>query len=326
MKQIIAGYTAAPADKKAAAEYYSALVQIAEADGLEFAWSGPQTPEQLDDVLRMLPASWMITLNDIPTTWRACVNNPAFGLASPDDAGRAAAMSMLREVQATIQSMNDRAGRQLVLAAEIHCAPGFDKREVTASPDAFKRSLADASELDWDGCSLMVEHCDAFVPGQKPAKGFLHLDDEIAALASLKGSPIGLSLNWGRSLVELHEPRRIIEHVKVASKSGLLRAFTFSGTAGVKNVYGDAWADSHLPFAMTADGTYNEPASLMDVADVEPLLEYIGDCEFLAIKTNWPAARTDPHERAASIVANFHTLQQALRRTAAVAAPMGLRA
>jgi hypothetical protein len=127
-------------------------------------------------------------------------------------------------------------------------------------------------------------------------------------------------------LVELHEPRRIVEHVKAASKSGLLRAFTFSGTAGVKNVYGDAWADSHLPFAMTADGTYNEPASLMDVADVEPLLEYIGDCEFLAIKTNWPAARTDPHERAASIVANFRTLQQALRRNAAVAAPMGLRA
>ena len=314
MKQIIAGYTAAPTDPKAAAEYYRALVQIAEADGLEFAWSGPQAPEQLDYVMRMLPASWTITLNDIPTTWRACVNNPAFGLASPDDAGRAAAMAMLREEIASIKSMNDRAGRKIVLAAEIHCAPGFDKRDVTASPEAFRRSLGEASELDWDGASVLVEHCDAFVPGQKPGKGFLRLDEEMAALASLQGSPIGLSLNWGRSVVELHDPARVVEHVAAAFRSGLLRAFTFSGTAGVNNVYGEAWADSHLPFATTRSGAYNEPASLMRVAEVEPLLDYLGGCEFIAIKTNWPAARSDPKERAASVIENFYTLRDAMQR------------
>jgi hypothetical protein len=320
VKQIIAGYTAAPADRTAAAEYYGALVQVSEADGLEFAWTGAQTAEQLDYVVRMLPAAWSITFNDIPTTWRACMSNPAFGLASSDESGRAAAMTMLREEIATIKAMNDRAGRKLVLAAEIHCAPGFDKRDVPGSADAFRRSLMDASQLDWDGCSVLVEHCDAFVAGQKPGKGFLPLDDEIAALASLDGAPIGLSLNWGRSLVELHDPARVQDHVTSASRSGLLRGFTFSGTAGTANVYGEAWADSHLPFAATRSGAYNEPASLMQVGHVAPLLDHLRDCEFVAIKTNWPAARTDPQERAASVVENFYTLQDAMRRTTSRAA------
>lgn len=314
MKQIIAGYTAAPADPVAAAQYYEQLVAVSEADGLEFAWSGPQAPEQLDYVMRMLPASWSITFNDIPTTWRACVNNPAFGLASPDEAGRLAAVAMLREQIASIKTMNDRVGRKVVLAAEIHCAPGFDKRDFTASPEAFRRSLGEAAELDWDGASVLVEHCDAFVPGQKPAKGFLRLEDEIAAITSLEGSAIGLSLNWGRSLVELRDPARVIEHAVAASKSGRLRAFTFSGTAGVDNVYGEAWADSHLPFGTTRDGNFGEPASLMRALDLEPLLDYLTGCAFIAIKTNWPAARKDPKERAASVIENFHTLQEVLQR------------
>jgi hypothetical protein len=52
----------------------------------------------------------------------------------------------------------------------------------------------------------------------------------------------------------------------------------------------------------------------MRVQDVPPLLNYLGDCDFIAIKTNWPSGRTDPTERAASVVANFHTLQSALQR------------
>lgn len=316
MKRIIAGYTAAPADAAAAADYYATLVAIPEADGLEFAWSGPATPAQLEPVLNRMPSSWTITLNDIPATYRASVPQPAFGLASPDDAGRAAAMAMLREMNAAIRAMNDKAGRQLVLAAEIHGAPGFDKRTVHPNADALARSLDEAAALDWDGCAVLLEHCDAFAEGRKPAKGFLNLADEIAVLQSLAGAPIGLSLNWGRSLIEVRDPARVIDHVIAASQAGVLRAFTFSGTAGTDNVYGEAWADSHLPFGQTHAGAYGEPASMMTVERANEVLPYLRDCLFIAIKTNWPASRTDPRQRAASVATNFYTLHSAMQRGA----------
>ena len=323
MKRIIAGYTAAPAGGADAADYYGALVQIPEADGLEFAWNGPQTPAQLDDLLPLVPAHWVITLNDIPATFRAGVNHPAFGLASTDEAGRSAAMGMLRDMHDTIRKINDRAGRRMVLAAEIHSAPGFDQREYTADADALKRSLDEATALEWEGCAVLLEHCDAYIPGQKQAKGFLSLQQEIEVLERIAGSPVGVSINWGRSLVEVRAPGRVMEHVIAASQVGLLRAFTFSGTAGVKNVYGEAWADSHLPFATTTEGVYGEPASLMNPAHVAPVLDYLHDCVFLAIKTNWPAARKDPLERAASVAANFYTLHEELLRDKRFAATKG---
>ena len=314
MKRIIAGYTAAPADRTAAMLYYEKLVQVHEADGLEFAWAGPQTSAHLDDMLKLLPPTWTITLNDIPATYRACVQQPTFGLASPDEAGRAAAMNMLREIQAAIKALNDKAGRKVVLALEFHCAPGFDKRVVDGSAAALARSLAEAAAIDWDGCAVMLEHCDAFLAGQKPAKGFLHLHHEIEALKSVTGSPVGLSLNWGRSLIEVRKPERVIEHVKSAAASGLLKAYTFSGTAGVKNSYGEAWADSHLPFGATDAGIYSEPASMMSTAHVGPVLDYLDGCIFLAIKTNWQASRTDPTERAQSVIGNFHALSGAIKQ------------
>jgi hypothetical protein len=318
MKRIIAGYTAAPADAAAAAaaDYYATLVAIAEADGLEFAWSGPDTPAQLGPVVSRMPAAWTITLNDIPATFRASVPQPTFGLASPDDAGRAAALAMLREMNSAIRAMNDKAGRRLVLAAEIHCAPGFDKRVVHPNADALARSLDAAAALDWDGCAVLLEHCDAYAEGRKPAKGFLNLADEIAVLRRLAGAPIGLSLNWGRSLIEVRDPARVIDHVVAASQAGVLRAFTFSGTAGVDNAYGEAWADSHLPFDRTHEGDYGEPASLMSVERANEVLPYLQDCLFIAVKTQWPAKRNDPRERAASVATNFHTLHRALQRGA----------
>jgi len=308
MKRIIAGYTAAPAEAVAAAAYYDVLLQVPEADGLEFAWNGAPTPAQLAPVLSRIPRAWTITLNDIPATWRASVQQPTFGLASPDESGRKAAIAMVREVHAGIRAMNDNAGRNIVLATEFHCAPGFDNRVVDGDANAFKRSLDEMSTMDWEGCSVMIEHCDAFLPGQKPAKGFLRLHDEIAVLKGLAGAPIGLSLNWGRSLIEVRDAERVMDHVVQAAGAGVLKAFTFSGTAGSDNVYGSAWADSHLPFADTTDRAFAEPASMMTTARVLAVLPYLDRCQFVAIKTNWPAKRADPLERAASVVANFYTL------------------
>jgi hypothetical protein len=326
MKLIVAGYTAAPADAAQQASYYERLYALRAADGLGFAWSGTGTPALLAPVVAAMPAHWSLTLNDIPATWKACAANGAFGLASPDAAGREAALDMLRDVAATVRALNEQAGRQVVLALEIHCAPGFDKRTAMPDADAFRRSLDVAATLDWQGCAVMVEHCDAFSPDRPPAKGFLPLADEIRVLREMAGSPIGLSLNWGRSMIELRDPDRVLEHVQAAAASGLLLAYTFSGTAGTANAFGDGWLDSHLPFADTADVAYREPASGMTVARAAQALPYLAHCAFLAIKTNWPAARKDPLERAASVVANVDTLAALLRTDARIAGRLRLPA
>jgi hypothetical protein len=316
MKLIIAGYTAAPTDRAAAEIYYDQLLKVSGADGLEFAWSGPQTPEQLASVVKRMPNSWTLTLNDIPAVYRASVNLPKFGLASPDEGGREAAIAMLGEIRDGIRRLNDIAGRPVVMAAEIHTAPGFDHRVLSPDPVPLRRSLEWVLTQEWGGAEVMVEHCDAFIEGQKPAKGFLRLGEELQVLSSLPGTPLGMSLNFGRSVIEFRDPDRVGEHFAEAEKSGLLRAITFSGTAGTDNTYGVAWADSHLPFAETLDPRYAEPASLMTPARVASLLRYVQGCRFVAVKTQWPAKIADPLERAASVIANFETFVSLLNRDA----------
>lgn len=316
MKLIVAGYTAAPADAQASATYYDRLLALPHAGGLEFAWSGPATPDKLAPILDRLPSDWVITINDIPAVWRACVDNPLFGLASPDAGGRAAAVAMQREIATAVRAMNDRAGRKVVAAVELHAAPGFDKRIRQPEASALAAGLIEVAALPWDGCELVLEHCDAFSPVYKPAKGFLPLQEEVDVLRALPGRPVGLGLNWGRSMIEVREADRVLDHVRTGAASGLLRMFTFSGTAGVDNRFGEAYLDSHLPFGDTLAASYAEPASGMTRARAVEALHFLADVPYLAIKTNWPAARTDPVERAASVIANVETLVSLLEADA----------
>jgi len=319
MTLIIAGYTAAPTDKRDAAIYYEQLFAVPRVGGLELGWNGTNTRTDIQadiaDLLNSVPAEWVFTLSAIRSTYQSWVKDHRFGLASPDEDGRLAAVDMAREIVDAIKAINDNAGRRVVTAVELHSAPGFTDREFIPNPKAFARSLQQVADLDWNGTAVMVEHCDAFLPNQTPAKGFLSLEQEIGVLKSLAGSPIGLSLNWGRSLIELRDPDRVVDHVKLASASGLLRAFTFSGAAGKDNAVGRAWADSHLPFADAVDERYGEPASLLTVARAEESLKELDDLLFLAVKTNWPANRADPVERAASVITNFNTVVTLIDRT-----------
>ncbi len=323
MKLIVAGYTAAPADAQAAALYYDRLFELATADGLEFAWGGPATASKLAPILARMPQDWVITINDIPAVWRACSENPLFGLASPDAQGRAAAVGMLRDIAKAVRTLNDLAGRRVVEAVEIHSAPGFDKRVLHPEGSALAAGLREAAAIEWDGCALVLEHCDAFSPRHKPAKGFLPLAEEIAVLQGLPGHPVTLGLNWGRSMIEVRDADRVLDHVRAGAASGVMSAMTFSGTAAQDNVFGEAYLDSHLPFADPLDATYAEPASGMTMARVAEALPLLPDLRFIAIKTNWPAARTDPAERAASVAANFDTLVRLLEHEPRLARALG---
>lgn len=326
MKLIVAGYTAAPADAAASALYYDRLFELQGADGLEFSWGGPSTPDKLGPLIARMPKDWVVTINDIPAVWRACVDNPLFGLASPDAEGRAAAVGMLRDMAAAVRAMNDRAGRRVVDAVEIHSAPGFDKRVRMPEAAALAQGIAEAAGIDWDGCAVVLEHCDEFSPAHKPAKGFLPLAEEIAVLRAIPGTPVSLGLNWGRSMIEVRDAERVLEHVRAGAASGILSAFTFSGTASKDNRFGEAYLDSHLPFGDTLDANYAEPASEMTMARAAEALRHLDKLHFIAIKTNWPAARSDPAERAASVIANFHTLVGLLRAEPRLARELRLAA
>ncbi|WP_213765587.1 DUF4862 family protein [Caballeronia sp. dw_19] len=314
MTLIIAGYTAAPANKEDSMIYYKHLATVKRAGGLELAWKGAQMKSDIEDLMKIVPDEWVFTINAIPATFGAWASDHRFGLASPDAAGRETAVAMITDIAAAVRAVNDAAGRKAVLAVEIQPAPGFSDRIYTAHADSFARSLDAVAGLDWDGCAVTVEHCDAYVEGQTPQKGFLTLDQELNVLNGLTGSPVGMSINWGRSLIEVRDPARVVDHVKKASASGLLKGFTLSGTAAKDNAVGKAWADSHLAFADTTAREYAEPASLMTVALAEESLRHVCDLVFLAVKTNWPASRPDPKERAASVIANFETALELIDR------------
>src|SRR5438034_923832 len=88
------------------------------------------------------------------------------------------------------------------------CTGGWNPA-LAAEPqaDAFRRSLDELRAWDWRGAALSVEHCDAFVPGQAPAKGFLALGAEIDAIRASHGAtPVGVAVNWGRSAIEARDP------------------------------------------------------------------------------------------------------------------------
>ena len=109
---------------------------------------------------------------------------------------------------------------------------------------------------------LLLEHCDAEMPGRAPQKGWLGLEQEIDALHAL-AAPIGIVLNWGRSAIEFQDADRVVEHVRMAHDAGLLKAIVFSGASDQAGAYGEPWQDGHLPFSSSAvsDG---DPVSLMN--------------------------------------------------------------
>ncbi|TRW45057.1 DUF4862 family protein [Georgenia yuyongxinii] len=108
------------------------------------------------------------------------------------------------------------------------------------------RSLEEALSWDLAGAAVVVEHCDARVPGQEPAKGFFPLADELEVLGGL-GGRVGAGINWGRSAIEGRGAATATQHVAAAARARLLRALIFSGAAAGSTAWGPAWEDGHLP-------------------------------------------------------------------------------
>ena len=123
-----------------------------------------------------------------------------------------------------------------------------------------KKSLEELAQLDWCGAKLVIEHCDRYIEGQNPEKGFLPLEEEIQIA---KEAGIGITINWGRSVVEERNAQAAVEHVRAARQAGVLQGLMFSGAGPDATQYGYEWIDGHLP--MNPD----EPTSLMTSKEIQ---------------------------------------------------------
>ena len=196
----------------------------------------------------------------------AMAKNPLTGLASDDASGRQEALAFVRQARDAIATLNAACGSHVVDAIEIQSAP--DKTRAASSVASLTASLAELVQWDWQGARVVIEHCDAHVPGQVASKGFLSLADEITAIEATNtryGSDVGIVVNWGRSVLEARSAQGALDHIQLARRHGVLAGLMFSGASGQDTPYG-AWRDSHMPPAPATAGGMGAEGSLLTVA------------------------------------------------------------
>ncbi|MDO4927785.1 MAG: DUF4862 family protein [Corynebacterium sp.] len=247
-KFIVGAYASQPDNDAGQRAYYDALAATGWVDGLEVPYPGQfDRPEFLGELLADRFTSSVLTA--IPGTMVNVWDAPSFGLGSPDEAGRSAALEFTQELYQDVQRVHEIAGHSVFSWVALHSAPTQH-----STPEAFARSLSEVLSWDWGSTSLTIEHCDERSTNHTPEKGFLPLEEELAVARELG---IGVSLNWGRSAVGSRGDVAPLAHVEQAAKAGKLVGVIFSGASPQETIYGPEWIDGHLPLST------DEPASLM---------------------------------------------------------------
>lgn len=258
----VGAYAASPAHQQwqpaLEREYLQAVTALPRVAGLELPWIDGLHPHDDQWLLSNFPSGADVLLTDIPGTVQRLAQQPTFGLASPDTENRAEALCIVARMRDDAHRLNDHMGRATVRTVELHSAP----RASSGHPNALADSLEQIAAWDWDGAELVIEHCDTEVAGQKPEKGYLSLSAEVEAIKR-SGTNVGISLNWGRSAIELRNPDRVTEHITYAAASGLLQGLMVSGASDRKSILGPAWTDAHHPFQASTLHPHGEPTSLL---------------------------------------------------------------
>lgn len=253
-RYIVGAYAASPCkdgwDPDLEARYFDALDEAGIASGLELPFVGALHAHDPDWLIRNIRPHWSLVLTQIPGTMGRLGKDAEFGLASSSEEGRVRALAFSAAARDAVDRLHQGLGRRAVVAVEIHSAP---RPAANAEPmaDAFRRSLDTLRGWDWQGAVLAIEHCDRFVPGQRPEKGFLGIDSEIAAIHGSHGrTPVGISVNWARSAIEARDTGVPLLHLKQACDERVLNGLIFSGVATKDPAYGD-WTDTHAPLAVS---------------------------------------------------------------------------
>lgn len=296
---VVGAYAASPAHREWAPKLEDELFHALDSDpriaALELPWLGRLHPHDDAWLCEHLPERFQVVLTGIPHTMSRLVLDPVFGLASADDAGRTRALELAAELRDDVHRLNNITGRQAVAVVELHSAP-----RQTGTKEDFARSLEALQAWDWDGAAVVVEHCDAWISGQNPEKGFLTLADEIDALQDA-GSPFGVSLNWGRSAIEFRDADRVKEHIALARASGRLAGLVFSGASSSNGFLGAAWTDAHLPLRADEQHRWGDATSLLTAERMAAAAAAAGDGIWLGVKMGWAHASGTVDQRASMI-------------------------
>lgn len=265
--------------------YYQQLQTLPEVRGLEHPFIGALHPHDEAWFLANIKPSWDYVFTTIPGVMNALSSNPAFGLASIDEAGRQAALDFMQAALQAVHKLNQHLGRQAVVAIMLHSAPA--RHKATGSAQALAQSLTTLLSWDWQGAQLLLEHCDTLVDGQKPSKGFLTLADELSVLARVNEQvkpvkPLGMVINWGRSVLETRQPDGALQHLHAAKAQGLLRGLMFSGISDQATAYG-AWQDSHQPARNSDTVAYGEAASWLTEQAIQQSIAACADTDLTVL-------------------------------------------
>lgn len=290
----VGAYAASPAhatwDAALESEFFAGLDALSEVRGLELPWIGGLHPHDDAWLLRAFPRRFDAVLTSIPGTMKRLGAAPSYGLASRDADGRADAVAEAFRMRDAVRRLNDAVGRQAVTAVELHSAPSALRGDRASLCESLAELADDANA--WDGAAIVVEHCDAFLPRQQPEKGFLDLADELAAMDGLP-QWVGLSMNWGRSAIELRDGQLVTEQLRIAATSGRLRGLMLSGASAQQSPFGAPWVDAHHPMTSTPDFAYGESTSLLTPDLLTDAVAAADGVDWLGFKFGW-AERTAP--------------------------------
>ncbi|RPF28955.1 DUF4862 family protein [Georgenia muralis] len=295
VRPLLGAYAMAPTAPAEEAAFYDGVAGL-DVGGLELPLPLPGAPS-LEPAWfdRNVRPGWDLLVTCVPTVMGRLATDPGYGLAATDDDARARALEDVARARDLALRLADTHGRRRVVAVQVHSAPGPDG----GSRDALARSLEVLAGWDLAGARLLLEHCDAASGDHVAVKGFLTLEEELAALRAVGAGDVGvggdgnrdaadvgpgLSINWGRSAIEGRGAATPVEHVRAAADAGLLGAVVLSGATGEATAWGEAWGDAHIPPRGDDPALAPSSASLLGPEEVRETLDAAGPDALVAVK------------------------------------------
>jgi Domain of unknown function (DUF4862) len=292
--------------------FYAALADLSGIGGLELPAAQLDLLASAPNTEVTRPDRWDYEVTSLPASMSALQASAEYGLASVSSTGRAAAVADAERVRTAVARFSDKMGRPAVRTVTLVSAP--TRNPLTpAGParDAFAQSLTELGSRDWSGAGLVIEHCDAAVPGQVAAKGFLDLKDELDVLAALPGTPARAVINWGRSAIERRDPAVAAAHAQLARDRGLLAGVVLSGCAGTASAWGEPWADTHLPPAGIRPPGSAQHDSLMNRHRMTDFLRAAGPDALVSVKLSVRPRDAGHQTRVRSVAAAVDEVRRA---------------
>ncbi|MDD5302924.1 MAG: DUF4862 family protein [Elusimicrobia bacterium] len=303
MKIHVGAYAAsAGLDEESETALYAGLAGMGIA-GLEQPFYGTLHRRDEGWLIGQIRPDWSLVLTLLPGFFDLMNDDRHYGLASADADGRKRALDFAESARRAVEKLHRALGRRAVRAVMVHSAPRLGGSGAKSSLERFADSLTELRGRDWQGATLLVEHCDAAVPGQAPDKGFMRIEDDVMAIKLSGGkTPTALAINWGRSAVEARSAEGPIEHLRRAAQAELLGALFFSGVTASHPEYGE-WRDWHAPFSTSV------PESLMTPAAAKAALAEAPGCPIVGIKLQTKPATMPVPARLAVIQDGLNALR-----------------